>query len=367
MKKILPLALSIFSFFACSPTQVNPEPNDPNDPKNNTTQSSEKGRMEWIASIEMEEGPHDLYIFDNKLYASRDQKLFLFNLSQPQKPVLIKEYNAGSSSFTFGELFAFESKIYVPNSGDGSLYEFSKDLNFQQKYDLGISSFKPATVLIDGEKNIWVGGSNGSNGLLAKYNKTGSTLTLAAQYTLDFSGSSISSIIEQGSYIIISVKSGDLLSFSKDNISSGPVKKITYEDEAGHSKWGFTLIKKDNSAFWANWGAGFAAADISDPASLSFSKILTDSKFKSQFPNSGGTSAYDVVYNSKYDYLCVANGWAGIFLVKPNNVEQVLDYIDIEYFQNRSIATQGDYIYSGNISGGITGDLKGIKIYQIKK
>ena len=54
-------------------------------------------------------------------------------------------------------------------------------------------------------------------------------------------------------------------------------------------------------------------------------------------------------------------------MVKPGKPTEVVDFIDPEYFQNRCIETMGDYIYTGNISGGMSGDLKGIKVFKINK
>ena len=79
-----------------------------------------------------------------------------------------------------------------------------------------------------------------------------------------------------------------------------------------------------------------------------------------------GTDVYDVAYNEKRDLLCVANGWSGVLLIKPGLADVVQDYMDPQYFQNYSIATTGDYFYTGNVSGGINNNLKGIAVFKFK-
>jgi len=137
--------------------------------------------------------------------------------------------------------------------------------------------------------------------------------------------------------------------------------------ESGHDKWGHSIRCIGSVAYWATWGAGFASVNVMNPGNMNTNEILTNSSFKAQFPDAEGTNVYDVVYNSQKNVLCIANGWSGVLLVRPNASSQVIDYIDPQYFQNRCIESAGDYIYTGNISGGMSGDLKGLIVFKIKK
>jgi hypothetical protein len=326
---------------------------------------SEKGMINYTGRISMTEGPHDLLVQGNSLFAVRDHRIFKFSISNPAIPALQREYLHADQTAKFGKLYHTDSKLWIPCQSDGSLYELNDALSLVKTHDLQVNSFKPNTVLKDMEGNYWIGGSNGSRGVLAKYKLEANTLNLIAHWVASNNDSNIESMIEKDGYIVVSVAKGDLYSFSKSNLQEGIKQSITFTSEAGHEKWGHSLLKVGNNAFWANWGAGFATLDMTATTNMRVTHVLSNSKLKSQFADSEGTNVYDVAYNATKDLLCVANGWSGILLIKPGSSEKVIDFIDPTYFQNRCIETAGDYIYTGNISGGINGDLKGLMIFKI--
>lgn len=361
------MSICVSLFLSCSDERENLKPDHGGQPSPPAENRSEKGKITFTGSVQLEEGPQDLLIHSTSLFAVRDHRIFRFQLSNPAKPVLQGEYSLGSGAARFGKLYHTGTHLYVPCQTDGKLYELDNDLVLVKAHDLGIASFKPNVALQDSEGNFWVGGSNGSRGILAKYRHTNNALTLSAHWIAPGNDSNIESVVEKDGHLIVSIPKGDLYAFSKADVATGPVDAVTYQHEAGHEKWGHTVIRHGNKVFWANWGAGLATVDISDPTDMIVGAVITNSNFKSQFANAEGTNVYDVAYNAQHDFLCIANGWSGVLLVKPGKPTEVVDFIDPEYFQNRCIETMGDYIYTGNISGGMSGDLKGIKVFKINK
>lgn len=325
---------------------------------------SVNGKIKLTGSLSMEEGPQQLIVSGNNLYAKRDYSLFKLSLANEANPLLTHSY-VHPQTKKFGKLYAKGNSIYAPNQDDGKIYVFNENLSLQNSYTVNIANFKPNTLLIDQNNVYWVGGSNGTNGILAKCTLNGTALTVESQWQASYNESMMESLVEKGNYIIASIPKGDVLSFSKSNVENGPVYNTTFTNDPGHEKWGRTIIELSGKVYWANWGAGLATVDVSDPSTLTVTNILSNSKFKSQYPNAEGTNVYDVVYNSNKQLLCIANGWSGVVIVSPNAPETVVDYIDPQYFQNMCIATKGDYIYTGNISGGMSGDLKGIKVFKL--
>lgn len=325
--------------------------------------TSAKGKIAYVGQVEMEEGPHNLIVADAHLYAKRDNFIYQLSLSNPRRPSIARTY---TSSSAIGNIYVKGSRLYAPLNGENAILELDLNLNLIKKHELEVAGFKPHSIWIDVEGNMWIGGSDGSNGILAKHSFTAGSLSLLEQWRAAYMNSNIESIAEKGSHILVSIPKGDILSFNKSSFSSGPVQTLTFTHEAGHEKWGRTILTLGNTAYWANWGAGMATVNIANPAAMEITKILSNSKFKSQFADAEGTNVYDIAHNTTHNLLCIANGWSGVLLINPAQPDQVVDFIDLQYFQNRCIATIGNYIYTGNISGGMSGDLKGIQIFEIK-
>lgn len=365
MKHLIYILTIGFLVFSCSSEsdELFEDMTNPNSPIDNEN-ISEKGYLEFTGSIQMTDGPTDLLIEGNHLYAVRDNKIFQFSLSNPAIPQKTNEFSLSNSNHKFGKLSTANGNIYSVGQEDGFVYEFNSQLNLINKYDLAFNTFKPTVLHKDDQGVFWLGGSNGSNGIIAQYKLMNGQLTLINYNLISETESNVESIIEQNGHIITSIANGKLLSFKKDNLQQ--VAHFTYQHEEGHEKWGHTIIKHNNKAYWANWGAGFATVDISNPTYFTMTELLSNSGFKAQFPHAEGTNVYDVAYNAEKNLLCVANGWSGVLLIRPNSPGIVYDFIDPQYFQNRSIETKGNYIYTGNISGGMSGNMKGIKIFKIK-
>lgn len=334
---------------------------DTRDGLNPLREFSENGMLEYLGGMSMKEGPHDLLIIDNALYARRDNKLHLFDISSPATPLLKTEYTAPKN---LGRMTAYANGLLVPGKDDGKLYQFDKNLNLVQSYPFNFNRFRANDILVDG-KSLWISGSNGANGCLAKYRFQNQQLELLGSWTTSFGESLMESIDEKGNYIITSLANGDMLIFNKDSYEEGPTYSLDFDNEQGHGKWGKTVMVLNDYAYWANWGSGFITVSLSNMNNPYISHILSHSAFLQQFPSSNGTNVYDLDYNETHNLLCLANGWSGIFLVDPEEPGIVLDYISPQYLQNYSIATKGDYIYTGNISGGRAGDLKGLMVFKI--
>lgn len=364
MKKIL-FALAAFTIlFGCSDDDHNKGDN----PGIENPNLSANGKIEFVRIYQAAEGPHDMMIIGNKLYTKREHTLSMYSIADPENPDHEKFSFMSDPTNVYGRMYTKNFMIFVPNYGGKYIAVYDNELNSQTSYVFeGLDEFRPRTMLIDSNNVFWVGGSDGAKGILVKCSlQMNYKLVVEASWTASFPSTAIEDMFEKENYVIVSLANGDVYSFSKNNISIGPVSTASYENEPGHEKWGRTLLPMGNQTFFANWGAGFATVKTSNPLAISFSNIITNSNFKYQFPDSEGTDVYDVVYNSTKDVLCVANGWGGVFLVSPDNPGIVLDYIDIKGMLNHSIATKGYYIYTGNTSGGEDGYMKGIGIFKLK-
>lgn len=270
-------------------------------------------------------------------------------------------------SLRFASLFGHNGDIFAVSSSNGHVHIFDgNNLTLKSTIPNTPSYFKGIHVIVDSDGNMWIGGSDGSKGMIAKYSFDGSAITLLDSWMETSSNSAISWMVEKDGYILASNAAGKFYTFSKSDVAAGPVATVTYDEEPGHEKWGKSICVVDDQAFWANWGAGLASVNVANPGSASLNTVITNSMFKTQMAGSEGTNVYDVVYNANKNVLCVANGWSGLFIVSPSNPSQVIDVIDPQYFQNYSVETYGDYVYTGNISGGMSGDLKGLKIFKLK-
>ncbi len=362
MRKLFLILVIIF--FSCDSSDDGiTNPVDHNPPDEPQSEISVNGRILLVNRIEMNGGPHQLLINGSTLYAALNHELYVFSISSAENPLLQKVYSHETNK-RFGKMFFKNNKLYAANKDENLIYVFDSALNLQSKYTINSSSFSPNSIYIDQDGIFWLGGSNGSNGMLLKCSLSGDALTVQQNWTASYNESNIESLSEKDNYILVSNAKGNFLTFSKNDISS-PSSDVTFVNEPGHEKWGKSFVLLNNQVFWANWGAGLANLDLTNPASPTVSTVITHSKFKTQFPDSEGTMVYDVAYNSTKNLICVANGWSGVFLVGPDNPDVILDYIDPKDVQNASVATSGKYIFTGNISGGISGNLKGIMIYMV--
>jgi hypothetical protein len=361
MKKGILYLFTSLTIFSCTSTDEEETPLNSDPQTSNLV--SEKGYLEYMGGIQMEDGPTDLLVLANNLYAVRDNKIFQYSLSTPSRPSLKFTFQTENSTDKLGKLMASNGNIYATSKQENYLYELSDNLVIINQYNLKLDFFKPNIAFKDSQGIYWVGGSNGSYGILAKYKLVNGEFTLINYMAITQNEGNIESMTEANNYILASLANGNLVSIAKSTLAIESI--ATYQNEPGHEKWGHTLLSLNNKAYWANWGAGFATVDISTPTSLSIESVITNSAFQSEFPNAEGTNVYDVAYNAEKNLLCVANGWSGVLLIRPNSAGKVLDYIDPEYFQNRSVETKGNYIYTGNISGGMSGDLKGIQVFKI--
>lgn len=370
MKRIMSsiLLLSILLAGSCKKDKPQPQPQNPNNPNNPNEPflpSSVNGQFVFLGTLPMQEGPHQLLISNDYLYALRDNQLFLFSIDNPEIPELLVTYDQPNQK-KFGRMFLYQNDIWLPNLEDKKIYVFDAALNLKKTYSTDLPLLSPNVIAIEGN-NYWIGGSDSAHGVLARCVLNGNTIKKVESWESTSNQTLIESIQIKGNYIFTSLSKGNLLSFNKSNLATGPKSNLTYDHEQGYEKSGRTILMRDNQIFWANGGAGFANVNAANPENMILSSVLTNSMIRRQIKQATeGTDVYDVCYNEKRNLLCVANGWSGILLIKPGLADVVQDYMDPQYFQNYSIATIGDYFYTGNVSGGINNNLKGIAVFKFK-
>lgn len=317
-----------------------------------------------IGTIPETDESNQLIILNNNLFSQKDEVLNKYSLINPEEPILTNTF-LNSQGKSFGKIFAKDNVLYVSSSFENKIYLFDENLQIITTYSTNVPNFYPNTLVVDSVGNFYIGGCNGTKGVIAKCRLVGNQLQHEVSYTFQMGQTNIESIVLNKNHLFISVKSGVIYSFNTNTISIGPISSTTHEYEMGNEKWGKTIQLVHQKLFWANWDAGFATVELDDPKNLSISSCISNARFRSQFPDSKAINVCDIGYNIEHDLLCIANGWSGIFLVNPKEPSTILDYLDVGNFQNYCIATQGNYIYTGSTSNGVADNHKGIKIYKL--
>jgi len=203
----------------------------------------------------------------------------------------------------------------------------------------GITDFQLKHVLIDENGFYWFGGNDGVYPVLAKFKLSNGTMALEGYWRDSFVRSNIEGLVNHGEYIMVGNARGELFAILKTASEIKPTQYIV--DIPGGA---LSMIVQGDMAYWAHYSAGLVSVD----QDVKQGAVLTTSAFKAQFPEAGDITAYDVVYHEKWESICITNGRGGLVLTKTDPVDQAVDYIDLEDFDLRCVATTGDYIYAGN-------------------
>lgn len=356
----------VFTIFSCEK-----EPQDPVDDDDNPVPAQV---FDLVGQLQLTDGPHDLIVSGNYVFACRNDIISVIDISNVAAPVLLTQINDLTQTNNFECLVMGNNNIlYAGCTSVGGVYmiDVSNPASPQilDKYNSDIytgtkvSPYKLAFV----NNTLWVGGGNGTNGLLVKYNVlSSSSLSVNSYWLSGGSGTGLGGLWVNATHVYVATSNGFVYSFNASDIAAGPLDSFTFTNEAGHEHWGKTLVGNGNNLYWADWGAGFVNINISNPADLTLNTVLTHSAFKSQFPDAEGTDVYDVAIHPVSGKIFLANGWSGLVRIDPSAAATVEDYVDYQYHQNYCLDLYQDYAIMGNISGGISGTEKGIKIIKIQ-
>jgi hypothetical protein len=328
--------------------------------------------FDLVGQLQLNEGPHDLVVSGNHAFASRNDIISVINLSDPSNPTLLTSINDLLESNNFESMAISNNILYAGCTSSGSIYMIditnpSSPSILGKFNDIIYSTIRisPMSLFIDGN-TLWAGGSNGSNGMIVKFLiNSQNSLTVQDYWVSNETGSAIGGIWANSSNAFISTANGFIHSFAANNLTGGPLDSFTFTNEAGHEHWGKALVGKNSKLYWADWGAGFVTIDISNPSNLTSSAILTHSSFITQHPEAEGTNVYDIAMKANGE-IYLANGWSGLVRLHESAPGIVEDYVDYQYHQNYCMALYDKYAIMGNISGGISGNEKGIKIIKIE-
>jgi len=365
MKKFLLLIIGLLILFACNP----PDDNINNPPDDDTVTVE---IFDIVGQFDMNDGPHALAVKGDYVFACRDDKIFVVDISNVATPELVTTIDDLTKSNIFETLLIVDNTLYagctsssgvyiidITNPASPSITGKSIDEIYEGK------KISPLKLFYD-NNILWAAGSNGLNAMLVKYNvQTDGTLTFDKYWSSTQTSNIAGGVWANSSNVFISTADGYVYSFNSSDISTGPIGSFTFEAESGHSHWGKTIIGLNNQLFWADWGAGFITIDISDPANLTAANLITNSAYKAQFPDAEGTNVYDFVLDNSTGKLYVANGWSGLLKIDINSTDKVEDYVDYFEQQYFCITKSNENVLVGNISGGTSGT-KGIKIIKVE-
>ncbi len=354
-----------FMFLSCEK-----EPQDP-DEDNDPVPAQV---FDIVGQLQLDEGPHDILVSGSYVFACRNDVISVVDISDPASPVLVTQINDLTEVNTFESLVLGNNNIlYAGCTTLGGVYmidisnPFSPQILNKFNPDIYTGNKIAPLELFFANNILWAAGSNGTNGLLVKYNVVNSSsLTVNSYWLSSGSGTGLDGVWANSSNVYVATSNGYVYSLNADDPDAGPLDSFTFTNESGHEHWGKTLVGSGNNLYWADWGAGFLNINISNPSDLTMNTILTHSSFQSQFPEAEGTNVYDVAIHPVSGKIFLANGWSGLVRINPASSGSVEDYVDYQYHQNYCLALSGDYAIMGNISGGISGTEKGLKIVKIQ-
>lgn len=368
MKKLMLLLIPILFLLASCETV--PEDSATTSPDGNNDPGREETNIAGV--FEMNSGPHDLAIKGSFVYACRDDKIYVIDISKVANPTLVNTIDDLERNNIFECLCVEGNTLYAGCTSSSGVYAYdiSDPANPKQagKYITEIYSGNKMKVLslYYGGGFLWAGGSNGQSGLIAKFNVSDNANIKLEEYNvLSGIGNGIEGIWANSSNAFISTANGHILSYNASNITSGNIGDYTFEAEAGHSHWGRTIVGYGTKLYWADWGAGLITLDISNPTDIKAAALITNSSYKAQEPDAEGTDVYDIALDSDAGKIYVANGWSGLLQIDVNysdRVESYFDYKDNNYY---CIKLSGNYVIVGDIAAGTT-DVMGLKIIKVK-
>lgn len=362
MKKMFLLILPLIYLMACTPVEEEPtDEEQPTVPK----------IFDIVGQFDMNDGPHALAVKGSYVFASRDDKIYIVNVSDVTKPVSAGVIDDLENANIFEALLIEGNTLYAGCTSTGGVYVIDvsnpASPSIVNKFTADIYSGKKISPLklFYANNVLWAAGSNGLNTMLVKYTVSGNTLTADKYWTSNTTGDIAGGVWANATHVFISTAKGTVHSFNSSDISAGPLSTYTFNAEAGHSHWGKTIIGHNNNLYWADWGAGFINVNISDPANLKANTLITHSSYKAQHPDAEGTNVYDLAMNTSTGKIYAANGWSGLLQIDVNATDKVEKFVDYHEHQYYCITLYDKYAIVGNISGGISGT-KGLKIIKIQ-
>lgn len=362
LKNLSLIFISLLFLFACKKE----DPNDPATPDPVVDQI-----FDIVGSYEMNYGPHALAVSGDYVFASRDDKIYVVNLSDPKNPNLVATINDLTATNDFESLLIEGNILYAGCTTTYGIYMYDIS-NPSSPQALGKftddiyagNKLKPLGLFFT-NGTLWASGSNGLNALLVKFTQQNNVLTVAEYWVSATTGNTAEGLWANNTHAYISTADGHVMSFDLTNLAAGPLDDFTFQAEAGHEHWGRTLVGLNKTLYWADWGAGLVTIDITSPSNLTAPKIITHSSYIGQHPTAEGTNVYDVIIDPTQGKLYAANGWSGLLevnLTSTDRVERFVDYKDNLYY---CIALYGDYAILGDIAAGTT-DFNGLKVIKIK-
>lgn len=326
--------------------------------------------MDIAGVYEMNYGPHDLAIKDNFVFACRDDKIYVIDISDVALPVLVKTIDDLEAGNIFESLYISNNTLFAGCTSTSSIYSYNitspanpVKISVFSSIIYSDKKISPYDLFYTGT-TLWVSGSNGLNGMIVKFSDNAGTLTATDYWVSGISGNAGGGVWANADNAFMSTADGFIYSFSVSDIPGGPIDTYTFTNESGHEHWGRNILGYGNQLYWADWGAGFITVNISDVANLSADALITHSSFNTQFPDAEGTDVYDVLKHNQNGKIYVANGWSGLLEIDPAHPYQVSQYVDYSEDLYYCIEQYENYVILGDNAAG-TSDVAGLKIIKI--
>ena len=121
-----------------------------------------------------------------------------------------------------------------------------------------------SAIAVDGD-TVYIGGGTGNQGRLSVIDVSGTPTTIG-DYTIG--NEAFLSMAMHGAYLVTGGGHGTLQVWDTATLADGatPVGEYYNDGQQGFEPWGLGVIVHDSVAYYADWGAGLIAVDLTVPA-----------------------------------------------------------------------------------------------------
>ncbi len=297
-----------------------------------------------VAQVPMERGPYALKAKQNLVFATERDRIFVVDVSNPQAPVQkavieMLDHDPEFRSLAVGENLLFAGSVAVGGKEPGV---FVFDISHPESPKL-LGHWDDGGTVVHGlfwnGQTLFVSGSDASHGRLLTMELRDNALQRVGLFQSDADKGYGRLWVHRDRAFLPEATGGLRVVDVSDPSKPRPGAFIRVQGQAGHEAAAKQLVVHDNTLFMANWGAGMACFDVSEPDNPKHISTLGHKHIPS------GASVYSVAVQGSKAYL--ANGWGCLTEVdvsdpaRPRVLRefkfQHTYYLDLALLQNHAV------------------------------
>ncbi len=262
-----------------------------------------------VVATTPQQGIYDITNSGDYAYTALNQNgIGIIDISDPIHPALV---NTLHPTGEIRKVLVFDNILYAAAYNDGVYaYEIGSDPVHPSEILHTMPADEISNIFVNDQYLFAVGGigSNGYFGILDK--TTGLEAGNFTNVASDETGRGFQCLNINGNTAFAGTNGGYFYILDITNPASIATHARMYQSGTpGHSPWLRSISLKNNTAFLADWGAGFISVDVSVLSSPTVLQAFTNA--------SDGPDAYDAEINGNLAY--VANGWGGLLVLDVSN------------------------------------------------